>query len=469
MMKTIFLSFLIVISLLSGAIAQELTGSWNGTLEVMGQKLPLVFHFDLEGEEWKGTMDSPNQGAKGIPLSKVLFNGLMLNFELAVGSISYEGLFVEEEIKGTFKQSGMSFPLDLVKDNNQKNENKQVIRPQHPEPPFEYSEIPITFNNKKEGIQLKGLITKPVGNGPFPAVVLVTGSGPQDRNSEIFGHKPFLVIADYLTNQGIIVLRYDERGVGESEGQFSSATSLDFKDDAIFALEYLRSQSFVDNQKVGLIGHSEGGLIAWLIGAEKDKADFLIALAPPVVPIPDLMLKQTEDISRSSGSPQELVNQQVSINKKFYDLITHSKSSDEALSKIPELVDEIMSGYGIDKEVLEQQANSLSSTFEKSINPWFYNFIKTNPEEYIFKINVPTFAGFGGKDLQVNAPQNGNRLVELFQKRSDLLELKVYPDLNHLFQKAETGAVSEYETIEETFNLEVLRDIASFIYRFSGI
>jgi uncharacterized protein len=469
MMKTIFLSFLIVISLLSGAIAQELTGSWNGTLEVMGQKLPLVFHFDLEGEEWKGTMDSPNQGAKGIPLSKVLFNGLMLNFELAVGSISYEGLFVEEEIKGTFKQSGMSFPLDLVKDNNQKNENKQVIRPQHPEPPFEYSEIPITFNNKKEGIQLKGLITKPVGNGPFPAVVLVTGSGPQDRNSEIFGHKPFLVIADYLTNQGIIVLRYDERGVGESEGQFSSATSLDFKDDAIFALEYLRSQSFVDNQKVGLIGHSEGGLIAWLIGAEKDKADFLIALAPPVVPIPDLMLKQTEDISRSSGSPQELVNQQVSINKKFYDLITHSKSSDEALSKIPELVDEIMSGYGIDKEVLEQQANSLSSTFEKSINPWFYNFIKTNPEEYIFKINVPTFAGFGGKDLQVNASQNGNRLVELFQKRSDLLELKVYPDLNHLFQKAETGAVSEYETIEETFNLEVLRDIASFIYRFSGI
>jgi len=467
-MKKITLTFLIFIQF-SIVYAQEIKGSWKGTLEVMGQKLPLVFHFDLEGEEWKGTMDSPNQGAKGIPLSKVLFNGFALNFELAVGGISYEGLFVEENIKGTFKQSGMSFPLDLVLENSQENEKKQVNRPQHPEPPFKYSEIAISFQNEKEGIELKGNITKPNGEGPFPAVVLVTGSGPQDRNSEIFGHKQFLVIADYLTNQGIVVLRYDERGVGESEGKFSSATSVDFKEDAIYALNYLRSQSYVENQKVGLIGHSEGGLIAWLIGAEKNKADFLISLAPPVVPISDMMLKQTEDISRSSGSPQELVNQQVSINKKFYDLIAQSQNSDEALSKISDLVNEIMAVYGLGKEILEQQASSLSSTFEKSINPWFYNFIKTNPEDYISKITVPTFAAFGGKDLQVNAAQNGNRLIELFQTEPELLELHHYPELNHLFQKAETGAVSEYENIEETFNLAVLRDITSFIYRFSGI
>lgn len=467
-MKKITLTFLIFIQF-SIVFAQDLKGSWKSTLEVMGQKLPLVFHFDMESEEWKGTMDSPNQGAKGIPLSKVLFNGVMLNFELAVGGISYEGLFVEESIKGTFKQSGMTFPLDLVRENSQENEKKQVNRPQHPTPPFQYSEIAVSFQNEKEGIELKGTITKPQGEGPFPAVVLVTGSGPQDRNSEIFGHKQFLVIADYLTNQGIVVLRYDERGVGESEGQFSSATSVDFKEDAIYALDYLRSLSYVENQKVGLIGHSEGGLIAWLIGAEKNKADFLISLAPPVVPIPDMMLKQTEDISRSSGSPQELVNQQVSINKKFYDLIAQSQNSDEALSKIPDLVNEIMAGYGLGKEILDQQASSLSSTFEKSINPWFYNFIKTNPEDYISKITVPTFAAFGGKDLQVNAAQNGNRLIELFQTEPELLELHHYPELNHLFQKAETGAVSEYENIEETFNLAVLRDISSFIYGVSGI
>jgi dienelactone hydrolase len=357
----------------------------------------------------------------------------------------------------------MSFPLDLSKELNQNNPDKQLNRPQHPEPPFEYSEIPVAFQNEREVIQLKGLITKQDGDGPFPAVVLVTGSGPQDRNSEIFGHKPFLVIADYLTKQGIVVLRYDERGVGESEGQFSSATSVDFKDDALFAIEYLRKQAFVDNQRVGVVGHSEGGLISWLIGAEQNKADFLVALAAPVVPIPDLMLKQTEDISRTSGSPRELVNQQVSINKKFYDLITNSKNSDDALSKIPELVDEILGGYGLEKEILEQQANSLGSTFEKSINPWFYNFIKTNPEMYISKITVPTFAAFGGKDLQVNAAQNGNRLIELFQKKPALLQLQVYPELNHLFQKAETGAVSEYEAIEETFNVIVLQDIIAFI------
>ncbi len=465
-MKTLILTFLIFIHLSLVVQSQELTGSWEGTLEVMGQKLPLLFHFSLEGEEWKGTMDSPNQGAKGIPLSKVLFNGFMLSFELAIGGISYEGLFVENNIKGTFKQSGMSFPLDLTKDINQNNPDKQLNRPQHPKPPFDYSEISIAFKNEKEGIQLKGLITKPNGEGPFPAVVLVTGSGPQDRDSEIFGHKPFLVIADYLTKQGIVVLRYDERGVGESEGQFSSATSLDFKDDALFALEYLRRQAFVDNQRVGVMGHSEGGLIAWLIGSEQSKVDFLIAMAPPVVPIPDLMLRQTEDISRSSGSPKELVDQQISINKKFYDLIINSKNSDDAISKIPELVEKIMAGYGLEKEILEQQANSLSSTFEKSINPWFYNFIKTNPEEYISKITVPTFAAFGGRDLQVNAAQNGNRLIELFQKKPALLQLQVYPELNHLFQKAETGAVSEYEAIEETFNVIVLQDIIAFINSF---
>jgi pimeloyl-ACP methyl ester carboxylesterase len=231
-------------------------------------------------------------------------------------------------------------------------------------------------------------------------------------------------------------------------------------------LEFLRSQAFVNNQKVGVIGHSEGGLIAWLVGAEADKVDFLVGLAPPVVPIPELMLRQTEDISRSSGSPQELVNQQVSINRKFYDLITQSKNSDDALSKIPGLVDEIMGVYGLPKEILEQQANSLSSTFEKSINPWFYNFIKTNPEEYISKITVPTFAAFGGKDLQVNAAQNGNRLIELFQTNPELLQLQVYAELNHLFQKAETGAVFEYETIEETFNVSVLQDIVAFINSF---
>lgn len=468
-MKKLILAFLMIVHLSIVAQSQELKGSWKGTLEVMGQKLPLVFHFDLDGEEWKGKMDSPNQGAKGIPLSKVLFNGFMLSFELAVGGISYEGLFVEEDIKGTFKQSGMSFPLDLKKDINQNDPVRQLNRPQHPKPPFEYLEIPIAFENEKEEILLKGLITKPYGDGPFPAVVLVSGSGPQDRNSEIFGHKPFLVMADYLTNQGIVVMRYDERGVGESEGQFSNATSTDFKNDALYALENLRSQSFVDKQRVGVIGHSEGGLIAWLIGVEPEKADFLVALAPPVVPIPDLMVKQTEDISRSSGSPKELVNQQVSINRKFYRLITESRNSDEALSKIPELVDEIMGGYGLEKEILEQQANSLSSTFEKSINPWFYNFIKTNPEEYISKIEIPTFAAFGGKDLQVNAAQNGNRLIELFQAKPELLQLKVHPELNHLFQKAETGAVSEYETIEETFNTIVLQEIAAFIRSIPGV
>ena len=149
-------------------------------------------------------------------------------------------------------------------------------------------------------------------------------------------------------------------------------------------------------------------------------------------------------------------------------MIRQSKNSEEAMTQIPGLVDEIMDGYGIEKEILQQQANSLSSTFEKSINPWFYNFIKTNPEEYISMINVPVFAAFGGKDLQVNASQNGNKLMKLFQAKPELLNVEVYPELNHLFQQAETGAVSEYATIEETFNNSVMQDIESFIKKVTG-
>ncbi|PRY90438.1 alpha/beta hydrolase family protein [Mongoliibacter ruber] len=466
-MKKLFFSvymFLLVLGI-QPANCQTVEGQWEGVLEVMGTKLPLIFKFVQEGDSWKGSMDSPSQGAKGIELSKVLIDENMVAFEIAAANIQYEGLLLGEMISGTFKQSGMSFPLDLSKMSDTENEDIPLNRPQTPKEPFPYFSEDVSFQNTKEGITLEGTLTIPDGEGPFPAVILVTGSGPQDRNSTIFDHEPFLVIADFLSRNGIIVLRYDERGVGESDGDFSTATSEDFKNDTQYGLQYLRELPQVQKDKVGMLGHSEGGMIAWMLAAENHKTavDFIIALAGPVVEIPDLMAKQTEDISRSTGNTQEMVSRQVAINRKFYNLIKENASLSDIKSAIPDLVDEVITTYDLPDEVKLQQKEALLATLEVSLNPWLVYFIQYIPEEDIRKIEIPVFAAFGGKDLQVNAAQNGNKLIELFEGKEELLNLQVYEDLNHLFQKADTGAVAEYQEIEETFNQQVLDDILEFI------
>jgi uncharacterized protein len=459
--KNIVLGVLILFATYS-VHGQELQGSWSGTLEVMGQRLPLNFHFEPAGDDWQGTMDSPNQGAKGIKMSKVLFNGMMLTFEVAMAGITYEGIWAEPGFKGTFKQGAMEFPLDLKRMEIQ-GAPEPPKRPQTPNGPFDYEIIETNFKNLAEEITLFGTLTKPRGDGPFPAVVLVTGSGPQNRNSEIFGHQSFWVIADYLTRNGIAVLRYDERGVGESDGVFENATSVDFKTDAQLAVEHLRKFPWTDQAKVGVIGHSEGGLISWMMGAEGKGLDFIISLAGPVVPIPQLMAKQTADVSRSVGNPKELVERQVSINGKLYQVIAESNSAAEAKEKIDLLAEEMLLEYGLEGEQANQQRQALKEAFSNSLSPWFYNFIRTNPEQYIEKIKLPVFAAFGEKDIQVNAAQNANRLQELLGSKSGQLELKVYPNLNHLFQHADSGSVAEYQTLEETFNQQVLEDIVAFI------
>jgi pimeloyl-ACP methyl ester carboxylesterase len=463
MKKAVFL--IIFVHFFTFLSAQDLSGSWKGTLDVMGQKIPLILHFMNDNGDWKGQMDSPSQGVKGIEMSKVIAEGPMLHFEISVASIAYDGLLIDEKIQGTFKQSGMSFPLDLTRAEGEM-ETMERNRPQTPKPPFPYETKEISFKNDLNN-KLYGTITKPEGEGPFPAVILVTGSGPQNRNSEIFGHEPFWVMADHLSRNGIVVLRYDERGVGESEGVFSTANSIDFKNDAIHALGYLQTLDYVNQGLTGMIGHSEGGLIAWMMAKEAGDIglDFILSLAGPVVPIPDLMVKQTEEVSRTAGNPKELVEQQKLINSQFYQLIVDSENMEEAKTSIPALVEKIVKGYGLSEEMERQQIETLTNTLNRSVNPWIYHFLRTNPEEYIVSIQNPTFAAFGGKDVQVNAAQNGNRLLELFQDKKALLDLKVYDELNHLFQTAQTGAVSEYEGIEETFHIQVLEDMVEFIHR----
>ncbi|WP_209330356.1 alpha/beta hydrolase [Lunatimonas salinarum] len=441
----------------------ELSGSWEGTLDLGFQKLPLLFHFDKDSGEWRGKMDSPSQSALGIKASKVLFDGMMLLLEIDALSVSFEGLLQNNVIQGQFTQRGFKLPLNLSKTNGLSAQPLSLNRPQEPKPPFPYETMEVTFLSGPEKTALKGTITKPSGNGPFPAVVLVNGSGPQDRNGELLGHKPFWVIADFLTRKGMVVFRYDERGVGQSEGNFKGTTSRGFADDARAALERLPYYEFVDHARIGLIGHSEGGLIAWMLAAEQRPLPaYILALAPPVVPIADLMERQTEDAIRATGAPEELIQSQKAFNGALYQAIVTADDTTSAAISMEKVLRQQGEQSGLSGTSLQEQVKDQLANYRQLLDPWFFHFIRTDPQVLIKQIQVPIWAGFGGKDVQVNAAENHAALETALVNQSRHTVI-TYPDLNHLFQTAQTGAVSEYAEISETFNEAVLNDMADWI------
>jgi hypothetical protein len=439
---------------------QTIAGSWEGKLDLGLQQLPIVFHFKSDIDGWGGSLDSPKQQAFGIPLTSVMFDGTLLSVKIARLGADFEGTFVNNSINGQFKQSGLSLALTLSPLKNGK-ESLQAERPQTPNGPFPYTIINTSFVQSKENLLLKGTITKPTGEGPFPAVVLISGSGPQDRNSEIFGHYPFWVIADFLTTNGIAVLRFDDRGVGESEGTMEGATTQNFVEDAWAAVAKLKSFSFVDKHKTGVIGHSEGGLIAWMMGAKNNgKLNFLAALAPPVVPIDSLMSQQAYDVVSASGAGELLAEEQQAYNFSLYQVLKSSQKPDEARSKLKQFFQEDKRLIGLDSTDKASQINKMLEQYAPLTNPWFYNFIKMEPREHIKQITIPVWAAFAEKDKQVNALSNKKALDKMEQPN---ILTRHFEGLNHLFQTAETGAVSEYGTISETFNLKVLEELSAWI------
>ena len=461
MKKNLLLLTFTVLSLCVKAQDADLSGTWSGSLDVMGQKLPLVFHFEQDGEGWKGTADSPAQGAKGMALKNILFNGLMTSWEFEQIPAVYEGVLVGETLKGNFTQSGTLFPLELTRV-PEGSEEALLSKPQEPKPPFDYEQIETSFVTASGQHKLAGTITKPKGAGPFPAVVLVSGSGPQDRNGELFGHRPFWVIADYLTRNGIAVFRYDERGVGESEGDLTQATSYDLKDDAADAISHLKKFPFVNQRKVGVIGHSEGGMIGWILAAAA-KVDFLVALAAPVVPIDKFMEQQTLDVLKVSNATDEIIEERLTLNKKVYEAVKSTESYPELETNLEKMLREHLAELGIAEESLEEETSAIMDAFGPTLSPWFFEFLRFSSEPFIKENSIPVFAAFGGKDIQTNAQMNSEALKEMTTDKSDLFQIVTYPDLNHLFQTAETGSVLEYGTNTETFNEEVLADIIKWI------
>jgi alpha-beta hydrolase superfamily lysophospholipase len=440
----------------------SLTGSWLGKINTGAIELRVIFNLSLTGKDsLVATLDSPDQGAKNIKLGTVTLNGKTLRIVAPLLLAEYNGDIKNDTlIEGTWKQGANTIPLNLVK----LKAAFTINRPQEPKPPFPYTSEDVTFNNDKFNIKLAGTLTIPTGKGPFPAVILITGSGAQNRNEELLGHKPFLIIADYLTQNGIAVLRYDDRGVGKSQGSYATSTSADLATDAEAAFIFLKNNTAINLKSIGLMGHSEGGLIAPMVAASNSGVSFIVSLAGPGITGQQIIIRQARDIGRLSGLTEDAVQEAIETNKKLYAVLLEEKDNNKAEIKILELYKEILEKKGTSIDDTEKAVNNLKATFGAPTYTWFRYFIMTDPSIFWKKVKCPVLALNGEKDLQVAAAENlpaiEKTLISSGNKSVKTIEL---PGLNHLFQHCKTGLPSEYGNIEETFSPDALKIISDWI------
>lgn len=443
------------------AAAPSVTGTWLGTLTVPGGKLRIVFHIsEAAGGKLTATLDSPDQGATGIPASAVSFREDTLHIEVEAVHGAYEGRVAPDagHISGAWVQGGARLPLDLARTEAGAEALAPPPRPQEPKPPLPYRSEDVSFENTADNVRLAGTLTLPQGSGPFPAVALISGSGPQDRNETLFGHKPFLILADYLTRHGIAVLRYDDRGVGESTGDFSTATSQDFARDAEAAVQYLLQRSDIQSGHIGLIGHSEGAMIAPMVANRTDAVSFLVLLAPPAVPGDELLREQAARIMRTAGATESQIQTNAAVQRQMFDILKNVPDSTATDSLIS-----VLTAQGMAPEAARAQA-------EQTATPWFRYFLSYDPRPALRKVDVPILALYGSNDLQVPPDQNLPQLESALATGGTAgYTIEVLPGLNHLFQTAPTGIPQEYGQIEETFAPTALKEIGYWITAHTGL
>jgi pimeloyl-ACP methyl ester carboxylesterase len=437
--------------------AQDITGKWVGNLSISGMNMRVVFNINKTDNGYNSSMDSPDQGAFGIPASKTGFDGSTLSIEVSTIGLLFEGDYKTDSITGTFKQSNISFPLTIKRS----TEERKLSRPQEPKPPFPYRSEDVTFENKNAGVTLAGTLTMPEKGGNFTAVILITGSGPQNRDEELMGHKPFLVIADHLTRNGIAVLRYDDRGTAQSTGDFKTATTADFATDVESTIAFLKTRKEINPKKIGLMGHSEGGVIAPMVAARSKDVAFIVMLAGTGIRGDVLLLLQAELIAKASGLPDDMIAGMISINKKVYNKIVNVKkdlSQQEITDFITTLKSEIPKDTGISEDdYIKQITSQISSA-------WMQYFLRYDPAPALEKVKCPVLAVNGSNDLQVPPKENLTAISNALKKGGNKnVTVKEYPNLNHLFQECKTGSPNEYFTIEQTFSPEVLKDISDWV------
>ena len=446
-------------------------GAWTGTLDAMGTKLTIVFRVAKNPDgSWKTLLDSPDQGARDIPVSETTVKGDSLIFKSAAVMGAYEGLIQPDgkTALGTWKQGGMSLPLTLSK--TDQAPTVTVNRPQEPKPPFPYKQEEVAVKNEKAGVVLSGTLTEPEQGGPFAAVVMITGSGPQDRDEQLLGHKPFLVIADYLTRRGVAVLRCDDRGIGKSTGDFTKATSVDFASDALAAVAFLKSRKDFDPKEIGLAGLSEGAIIAPMVANQSKDVAFVILLAGPGMRGEELLYLQGARIFQAMGVDEKTISRNEATQREMFAVLKSEKDDAVAEKKLREILNKAAEEMTADEKAKTGSNDAaIDMQIKRVLTPWFRYFLAYDPVVELSRLRCPVLALWGEKDLQV-PPKENMPLVEQALKKAgnNKAVLKVLPGLNHLFQTANTGSPSEYAQIEETFSPAALTVIGDWIVKRTG-
>ncbi len=452
------------ISLTAGA-QSKLQGNWEGEMNI-GQKVRLVFKVKEADGKLSATMDSPDQGVTGIAVANTTMNADSVLFDLSNAGIQYTGLLSGDEIQGVWKQAGRKFPLVMKRT----DKPTELVRPQTPKPPFDYLSEDVSFKNADGSISYGATITIPRGGKSYPAVLLVSGSGPQNRDEELMGHKPFAVIADYLTKKGYIVLRVDDRGVGQTTGNRKKATSEDFAKDANAAIDYLKTRKEVSQKKIGIMGHSEGGLIAPMVASERKDIDFVILMAGPGVKIYELMEDQSAEMMRIAGVTEPVVAEYRKLYRGIEQVIITSKSGEEAQTRMHDVITAWKSTASkdaievVDINDFEKEKKFIADFMGLYHDAWFNYFLKYDPQPTLQKLTCKVLALNGEKDMQVLSKSNLEGIRQALAKsKTKNYEVKELPGLNHLFQRCNTCSPQEYGTLKETISENALKAVSDWL------
>jgi hypothetical protein len=450
----------------SSGAQRRFVGDWQGSLRVSGLALRLGFSFAADSTGGlTGMLTSIDQGGVKLPVT-VRVNGDSIRAESAPARAVFAGrLVTADSIDGAWTQGGASLPLAVAR----VAAITTARRPQEPRAPFPYAQHEVTFESVP-GVRLAGTLSLPAGTGPFPAVVLVSGSGPQDRDEALLGHRPFAVLADHLTRSGIAVLRYDDRGVARSTGSFAAATSGDFADDAAAAVRYLRTRPEVAPGKIGVAGHSEGGLIAPMVAVRSTDVAFIVLLAGPGIRGDSLLELQGRLLAQAAGLAPEVVEQSARAQARMFAAVEAGGDSAALVARLRAIGQEMLAGLTDEQR---RTAQLTPATMEANVgmlsSPWFRYFLVTDPRPTLRRVRVPVLALNGSRDLQVPPRENLSAIEAALREggNRDFRTLEL-PGLNHLFQTATTGSPTEYARIEETMSPAVLNEISTWILQRFG-
>lgn len=442
------------------SLAAPPDGVWEGKLQ---GALRIRIHLLTEQGEREARLDSPDQGATGLALEIRHLSDDSLSVWLASANGGWSGRLSADAttLTGVWSQGAASIPLTLSRLEAAPDERK----PQEPRPPFPYDVIDVSFENRAAGVTLAGTLTSPRGIAKAPAAVLVSGSGPQDRDSQIAGHRPFKLIADRLTRAGIAVLRYDDRGIGKSSGRFGEASTADFATDAAAAVAYLRTRPDIDGRRIALIGHSEGGLVAPWVAARDPGLAALVSLAGPSIRGDALLAAQSRALMNAASRDSAGQERTMTFNRQVWQHAFEDTPADTAAARVTRATRAfVLALPASDLAQIGDPQAFIQSTAVQVTNPWFRSFVRFDPGLDLAKVNVPMLAYFGERDLQVPPDANEPALRERFKgSRAKLLTVLRWPGLNHLFQSATSGLPGEYGLIEETLSPAMLDSLTAWL------